>query len=156
MKKKDEKDYTFMRMALAQARRAYARDEVPIGAIVIGPDEVVLGRGYNRVEKRHQQNAHAEMIAIAKASKKLGDWRLDGCTIYVTLEPCMMCMGFIRLSRIERIVFGAHSKLFGYQLDKRGQGPLYSKDIEVQDGVMAKQAADMLKEFFKQKRKSRD
>lgn len=149
-------DHYYMKLALHQAQKAYDRDEVPIGALVVDSAGNILGRGYNCVEKKHTQNAHAEIIALAKAGKKGGDWRLDGCSLYVTLEPCAMCMGLIRLSRLKRIIFGAPSKFFSYQLDKSAQGPLYSKDIAVLEGVMADQAAGILKTFFKQKRMNRD
>jgi tRNA(adenine34) deaminase len=92
-------------------------------------------------------------LAINKACKKLNDWRLNGCTIYITLEPCMMCMGLIYLSRIETVVFGAYSHLFGYQLDKQGQISIYNKNIAIKEGILAEQSAELLKEFFKQKRK---
>ncbi|MEX0940500.1 MAG: nucleoside deaminase [Candidatus Babeliales bacterium] len=149
----ETKDYYFMNQALIQAQKAFKEDEVPVGAIVVDIEGKIIGRGYNQVEKKHQQLAHAEVNAIAQACKKRGDWRLDGCWLYVTLEPCMMCMGLIRLSRLQGVVFGTKSKLFGYQLDKEGQISLYNKDIEIKEGILAQEAADILKQFFKQKRK---
>ncbi|MGE0206773.1 MAG: nucleoside deaminase [Candidatus Babeliales bacterium] len=149
-------DEQHMRRALKLAQKAFERKEVPVGALVVGPDGTIIGRGYNKVEKYHQQSYHAEVIALNQAGKKLGDWRLNGCTLYVTLEPCKMCMGLIQLSRISRVVYGARSKLFGYQLDKEGQSSLYKKDIDVQEGLLAEQSAYLLKNFFKQKRKNRD
>ena len=109
-------DQLFMNDALKQAGRAFKKGEVPVGAIVVDSRGVVIGRGYNLVERRHSQLAHAELIALQKAAKKLGDWRLLGCWIYVTLEPCVMCMAAIRLSRCEGVVYGADSPQFGYQL----------------------------------------
>ncbi len=109
-------DQKYMKMALAQAKKAFAADEVPIGAIVVDSEGQVMGRGYNQVEKKHLQTAHAEVIAISRACKKVGDWRLNDCTLYVTLEPCTICMGLVGLSRVKRVVFGAQSTLFGYQL----------------------------------------
>lgn len=148
-----DSDYIFMNLALKQAQKAFEHDEVPIGALVVGAKGNVLGKGYNQIEKKRQQAAHAEVIAICKANKKINDWRLDNCTLYVTLEPCMMCMGLIRLSRISRVVYGTESKLFGYQLDKKGQYSLYKKDIIIKKGILAEVSAQILKNFFKQKRK---
>lgn len=145
-----------MQMALKEAKKAFNADEVPIGAILVDPEGIVVGRGFNHVEKKRQQSAHAEVIAISRASKKRGDWRLDGHTLYVTLEPCMMCMGLVRLSRIDRVVYGADSLLFGYQLDKERQGSLYKKDIKVEGACLAEESSVLLKKFFKQKRKRSD
>jgi tRNA(adenine34) deaminase len=146
-------DHFFMRKALALARKAAERDEVPIGAIVVDASGVIIGRGYNQVETRKSQRAHAEQLAIAQATKKRSDWRLDGCTIYITLEPCAMCMGLIGLSRLEAVVYGARSPLFGYQLDNQLETQLYKKCIkEVRQGIEAEAAAALLKTFFKQKR----
>ncbi len=152
VKENKKTDEYYMQLALKQAKKAFTIDEVPIGALVIDEVGKVLGRGYNQVEKKHQQIAHAEVIAISQACKKIGDWRLNNCTLYVTLEPCSMCMGLIRLSRLKRVVFGARSKLFGYQLDKEVQFPLYKKGIEVKEGILADNAVEILKKFFKRKR----
>ncbi|MGB8467994.1 MAG: nucleoside deaminase [Candidatus Babeliales bacterium] len=142
----------YMKKAVAQARKAYAIDEVPVGAVLVDEQGAIVGTGYNQVEKKKQQQAHAEMIAIARAAKKRGDWRLNGCALYVTLQPCAMCMGLIQLSRISLLVYGCQSKLFGYQLDKEGAIQLYNRDIAVQAGVLSDDAAQLLKQFFKQKR----
>ena len=151
-----DNDVYFMQKALALARKAYTHNEVPVGAIVVSPDGTILGRGYNQIEKRKVQTAHAEIQASNKACKKWGDWRLDGCQLYVTLEPCTMCMGLVRLSRIKRLIFGVHSKLFGYQLDKRGIHPLYKEDVvQVAEGICSQEAAQILKDFFKQRRKEK-
>jgi tRNA(adenine34) deaminase len=94
------------------------------------------------------------MQAIEAATRKIGDWRLDEATLYVTLEPCAMCMGFANLSRIERIVYGAPSPLFGYHLDREGNSALYTRQVKnVTEGVLADEATTILKQFFKQKRK---
>lgn len=148
-----DSDEIFMRHALKEANKAFERDEVPIGAIIVSPDGTILGRGYNVVETKHQQLAHAEVIAITKACKKRGDWRLDGCWLYVTLEPCLMCIGLAYLSRLKGVVFGARSPLFGYQLDKYSHIQLYKKDmLEIKEGICAEESANLLKKFFKQKR----
>lgn len=147
-------DIYYMQQALKQARKAYKKNEVPVGAIVVDKEGLVIGRGYNLVEQRHQQTAHAEVIAINKASKKLGDWRLNDCTLYVTLEPCMMCMSLIRLSRVKRVVFGASSPLFGYELDNKQSDQVYNKNmLVVAKGVCAHESSLLLKQFFKNKRK---
>lgn len=144
----------FMQHALAQARKALACDEVPIGAIVVAPDGTIVGRGYNQVEKRGCQVAHAEMRAIQQACKKLGDWRLGGHWVYVTLEPCSMCMSFMKLSRVAGVVYGAESPLFGYHLDKDAGHRVYNKNtVQIQAGVCAEEAVSLLKQFFKNKRK---
>lgn len=144
-------DTYFMNVALQQAMKAFKYNEVPVGAVVVGPDGAILSRGYNQVERRHMQLAHAELIAIQKATKKLHDWRLLGCWIYVTLEPCAMCMAAIKLSRCAGVVYGADSPQFGYQLiDKDPSFKLYKENVvEVVGGVCAQEAAQTLREFFR-------
>lgn len=149
----DAQDDFFMKKAFLQAKRAFRADEVPVGAIVVDAKQKIVGRGYNQVEKRKTQRAHAEQLAIEQACKKNNDWRLSGCTLYVTLEPCIMCMGLVKLSRVDRVVFGASSPLFGYQLDKNRKSQLYKKGIiKIRKGVGKAIAAALLKEFFKNKR----
>ncbi len=110
-----------MRQALKLAQKAAVIDEVPIGALVVNEQGVILGRGYNMVEKLCTQTAHAELRALTQAGKKVGDWRLNGCWLYVTLQPCAMCLNSIKLSRIQGVVYGAESPLFGYHLDNTGE-----------------------------------
>ena len=148
----------YMKEALKQAKKAYAQDEVPVGALVVDANGAILARAYNLVEKRHTQGAHAEALAIDKAGKKLSDWRLEGCWIYVTLEPCAMCLHLILMSRLEGLVFGATSPLFGYHLDKLGTLSIYTNKhlpIQVVDEVHAAESAELLKQFFMQKRESK-
>ena len=148
-----KKDKIFMKKALEQAQKAYDADEVPVGAVVVDHDGNIIGRGYNQVEKKDTQAAHAEIIAISKAGKKKGDWRLNGCWLFVTLEPCAMCMNLAILSRIEGVIYGADSPLFGYQLDKDLSFQVYKRDtISIVSGVGAEQAAELLKDFFRLKR----
>lgn len=149
-----DKDLWYMQHALKLAQKAAVIDEVPIGALVVNEQGVIVGRGYNMVEKRCTQTAHAELRALTQAGKKIGDWRLNGCWLYVTLQPCAMCLNSIKLSRIEGIVYGAESPLFGYHLDNTGKVSLYHRDtLQVIKGVEADNAALLLKQFFKQKRK---
>jgi tRNA(adenine34) deaminase len=147
-----EQDLFYMRNALQQARRAGLRGEVPIGAIVVNEKGIILARASNKVEQKKMQTAHAEMRALERACKLCGDWRLDGCWIYVTLEPCLMCRGCIMLSRCAGIVYGASSPLFGTGLDSEHL-PLYRKgSVQIIAGVAQEEAAALLKQFFKNKR----
>ena len=151
-----ERDQQYMERTLQYAHKAYEQDEVPIGALVVDNNGAIIGRGYNRVEALSSQTAHAEIRAIVAATKKRDDWRLDGCWLYVTLEPCTMCMGLITLSRLEGVVFGAPSPLFGYRLDKDADNWIYRKDaVQIIEGVCAAQATELLKKFFQKQRKRR-
>ena len=152
-----DRDISYMRRALMLARRAAALGEIPVGAVVISPRGAIIGTGYNLVERYQCQRHHAEMRALEKACKKSGSWRLDGCTLYVTLEPCMMCVSLGALSRLERIVYGADSPLFGYRLDKEGVLALYTKQIKnITAHVLAEESATLLKSFFMKQRESCD
>lgn len=147
-------DDLFMSIALKEALKAYALREIPIGALVVSSEGKIIGRGYNTTEKDSTQRSHAEMKALAKAGKKMRDWRLEGCTLYVTVQPCCMCMGLICLSRVERVVYGAQSPLFGYVLDKEEMPDLYQKHIKgIQGGIKAHEAEVLIKSFFKERRK---
>lgn len=149
-----DKDHFFMSQALKQACLALKYDEVPVGAIVVSPEGKIIGRGFNQAEKRSSQAFHAEMLAIAKAGRKISDWRLNGCWIYVTLEPCAMCINLIRLSRCEGVVYGASSPLFGYQVvDKSSSFSVYKEDVvKIVAGVDKDKAAALLKGFFRLRR----
>jgi tRNA(adenine34) deaminase len=150
-----ERDEYFMSQALGQARKAIAQNEVPVGAVIVSPEGKIFARAYNAVEKEYSQCAHAELLAIAKAGKKLHNWRLEGYWIYVTLQPCIMCMALIRLSRLNGIVYGATSPLFGSGLDVIIPSQVYKSDIAIVGGVLQQQAAVLLKEFFQNKRKEK-
>ncbi len=145
----------YMQKALALARRAFAADEVPIGALIVDRSGAIIARAFNLPECKMTQTAHAELLALAKAGKKIGDWRLEGCWLYVTLEPCAMCMNAIILSRVEGIVFGAESPLFGYQkVDKHTPSWLYKRDnLAIIGGICEEESRTLLQDFFKQKRK---
>lgn len=145
-----------MRQALELAQVALESNEVPVGAIIIDEGGQVLGKGYNLTETLRCQLEHAELRALREATKNQQDWRLDHGTLYVTLEPCMMCISALALSRIERIVFAAKSPLFGFHLDKEGVLALYTRQIKnITEGVLQHEAAALLKHFFTQKREIR-
>lgn len=151
-----EQELFFMDKALKQAAVAFKKGEVPVGAIVVDSDGKILSRGYNKIEKNGCQSSHAEIIAIQKACKKFGTWRLDGCSIYVTLEPCLMCLGLIQLSRIKTVYFGAVCKEFGSGLTRAKEHKLYKKDLEIIGGLKDKQSSDLMKQFFVRLRKNRN
>lgn len=150
------KDQVFMHQALALAQEAFSQGEVPIGALVVDEHGKVIGLGRNATEASCTQSAHAEVAALTQAGSVRGDWRLTGCWLYVTLEPCFMCMGLIYLSRVSGVVYGASSPLFGAHLDSSRMVSVYKVDtVSIISGVCTHEAAEMLKEFFKKKR-SRD
>ena len=149
-------DKKFMKLALHQAKRAAMIGEVPVGAVIVQNGKVIA-RGRNERETKKSPLAHAEILAIARAAKKIGGWRLSDCTIYVTLEPCPMCAGAILNSRMERVVFGAYEKkggAFGSAYDINGVGLNHSAVIE--GGVMEEECSAIIKEFFKRRRKEND
>lgn len=150
---KNEQDSYYMSQALELAKMAYGRQEIPIGCVVVNKDGEIIGKGYNQTENKQCQLYHAETLAIKEASGIVRDWRLSNCTIYITLEPCVMCMGLICLSRIERIVFAAKSPVFGCNIDKEDLPQLYQKHVHgITQGVMKHESENLLKLFFKQKR----
>ena len=150
----EEQDSAFMRLAIAEARKAELLDEVPIGAVVVRNGEVIAA-AYNRRETDADPAGHAEFLAMKQASSKLGVWRLSGCTVYVTLEPCIMCAGLMHQARIDRCVFGAFDPKAG------ALGSLYQVNaderlnhvFEVSSGVCEEECALLLKTFFREKRK---
>ena len=138
-----------MDKALKLAEKALERGEVPIGALVIDSEGAIIGKGYNQTEHRGSQIEHAEMIAIRHAYKKMDDWRLNGCWIYVTLEPCLMCFGLIQLSRLHGVVYGAPSTLFGVGLSRARESiPSYAKDMVIEGGIQQEESLKLLKLFF--------
>lgn len=147
-----EYDAFFMKEALQQALAAYHLREVPIGAVVVSSEGQVLGRGYNATENEHCQSRHAEIRAIEQAGSALADWRLTGATLYVTIEPCIMCMGLIGLSRVSRVVYGARSPLFGSTLDKEMLPSVYKHIQGITSGVLAQEAQQLMEKFFKEQR----
>ena len=142
-------DERFMNMALDEARAALAQDEIPIGAEVVA-DGMVIGRGHNLTETLHDVTAHAEMQAITAAEVYLGGKYLNRCTLYVTVEPCVMCAGAIAWSQLGRLVFGAKDEKRGYQ--RYAPEALHPKTAVV-SGVLEEECAAMMKDFFKEKRR---
>ncbi|GAB3518826.1 tRNA adenosine(34) deaminase TadA [Arthrobacter monumenti] len=140
----------WMGLALDEARRALETGDVPIGAVVFGPDGQILGTGRNEREAEADPTAHAEMLAIREAAQNLASWRLEDCTLVVTLEPCTMCAGAIVLSRIPRVVFGAWDEKAGAAgsvFDVLRERRL-NHWVEVYAGVREEECAALLKEFF--------
>ena len=146
----------FMREALALADEAAARGEVPVGAVIVHGERVV-GRGYNLREALQDPTAHAEMVAIKQASSELGTWRLCGCTLYVTLEPCPMCAGALMLSRIDRVVYGCSDPKGGFlgTLADLSCHPGLNHAFDVVSGVEAEASAGRLRSFFRGLRASK-
>ena len=139
-----------MDLALGQARLALASDDVPVGAVVVSPEGEVLGTGRNRREADGDPTAHAEILSLREAGRALGSWRLDGCTLVVTLEPCTMCAGAIVLARVRRIVLGAWDEkagACGSIRDVVRDGRLNHR-VEVTGGVRGEECAALLREFF--------
>ena len=150
---KDHEHY--MRLALDLAREAGEDGEAPIGCIVVDAGGAVIGRGRNRREKNKDATGHAEMEAIAEAGRSLGDWRLDGCRMYVTLEPCPMCAGAILMSRIERIYFGASDDATGacggvFNLFMES----YGHKAQIFGGLLTEECSALLSGFFKRIRET--
>ena len=141
-------DVTFMKAALRKAREAGRKNEVPIGAVVV-KEGAVIASGRNQKEEKRDALLHAEISAIRKACKKLGAWRLEGCTLYVTMEPCPMCAGAIINARISRVVFGCYDPkagAYGSKIDLHDY--TFNHYYEVEGGVMEKECASLLSDFF--------
>jgi tRNA(adenine34) deaminase len=146
-------DLHWMREALAEAQLALVTDDVPVGALVVR-DGMVLGRGHNQREADHDPTAHAEMIAIRQAAQALGHWRLDGVTLYCTLEPCAMCAGAMVLARLPRLVYAtidAKAGAAGSVIDLL-RHPKLNHQVNVEVGILADEAAEQLRAFFQRLR----
>ena len=143
----------FMRVALDEARRCMRWGDVPIGAVVVRGGEI-MGAAGNARERRGDPTAHAEILALRQAAPRVGSWRLEGCTIYVTLEPCAMCAGAMVLARLDRLVFGAMDPKAGFagSLGDLVRHPRLNHRLEVHSGVRAGEAGALLREFFAAKR----
>lgn len=148
------KEEKYMKAAIAQAKKAEALNEVPIGCIIVYEDKIIA-RGYNRRNTDHDTLSHAELIAIKKASKKLGDWRLEGCQMYVTLEPCQMCAGALVQSRIDKVYIGAMNGKAGCAGSVMNllQVDGFNHKVEIEKEILEEECSSMLSEFFKKLRK---
>ena len=153
MQSTDEK---YMTEAVRQATKAYALDETPIGCVIVYQDKII-GRGYNRRTIDKNTLAHAELIAIRKASRRMGDWRLEGCTMYVTLEPCQMCAGAIVQSRMTRVVVGCMNPKAGCAGSVLNllQMAEFNHQAELTTGVLEEECSQMMKSFFKKLRENK-
>jgi tRNA(adenine34) deaminase len=147
-------DERFMREALRVARLAPAHRDVPIGAVVV-KDGLVVARARNRREAENDPTAHAEVLVLRRAARRLGAWRLDGCTLYVTLEPCAMCAGAIVLSRLPRLVYGAADPKAGFagSLGDLCRDVRLNHRVHVEAGVLGGECGTILREFFRERRK---
>lgn len=149
-------DEKYMKQAVRQAKKAYALGETPIGCVIVYQDKII-GRGYNRRTIDKNTLAHAELIAIRKASRKMGDWRLEGCTMYVTLEPCQMCSGAIVQSRMTRVVVGCMNPKAGCAGSVLNllQMQEFNHQAELTTGVLEEECSQMMRSFFKELRESK-
>ena len=154
--KKLTDDERFMKEAIRQARKAYAIGEVPIGCVIVYEGRVIA-RGYNRRTIDKNTLAHAELLAIRKASRKLDDWRLEGCTMYVTLEPCQMCSGAIIQARIPKVVVGCMNLKAGCagSILNLLDVPQFNHQAELVTGVLEEECSQMMKDFFKELREKK-
>lgn len=149
-------DEKYMKEAIKQAKKAYRLWEVPIGCVIVYEDKIIA-RGYNRRNTDKNTLAHAELTAIKRASKVLGDWRLEGCTMYVTLEPCQMCAGALVQSRITRVVMGSMNPKAGcagsildlFHMEQ------FNHQVETEEGVLKEECSHMLSTFFKELRRKK-
>ncbi len=148
-----EDSYRYMYAALQEAQKAFDEDEVPVGAVVVHNNRII-GRGYNQVEKLKDSTAHAEMIAVTSASNNLQNWRLNECSIYVTLEPCIMCTGALLSSRINELFFAAFDTKSGAcgSIHNLAENSGTNHTLKVYSGILSKESEELLKEFFNKKR----
>ena len=153
MRKKMSEDEKFMKEALRQAKKAYAMEETPIGCVLVHEGKIIA-RGYNKRNKKKNTLAHAEIIVIDKASRVLGDWRLEECTMYVTLEPCPMCAGAIVQARVTRVVIGSMNAKAGCggSILNLLEMQEFNHQAEVERGVLQEECSEMLSAFFRKLR----
>lgn len=154
---RENKHYEWMSLALDLARKAEASGDVPVGAVIVNENNQLVSKGYNKKEKIPSPLGHAELMAIHRASKKLNNWRLSNCTLYVTLEPCAMCAGAIVHARLKKVYFatpdpksGALGSVFSIHNENK-----LNHQFEVESGLLAEEASSILKKFFKQRRDSK-
>ncbi|MBT2599873.1 MULTISPECIES: tRNA adenosine(34) deaminase TadA [Oceanobacillus] len=149
-------DELFMAAAIREARRAWVLNEVPIGAVIVHDGEII-GKGFNLRESMQATLTHAELLAMQEANNEIGSWRLEDCTLYVTLEPCPMCAGAIVQSRMKRVVYGAPDTKAGCAgtLMNLLNEPQFNHQVEVTSGILEQQCSTILKEFFKELREKK-
>lgn len=149
-------DEKYMKQAIIQARKAYAKEETPIGCVIVHKDKIIA-RGYNKRNWKKNTLAHAEILAINKASRVTGDWRLEECTLYVTLEPCPMCAGAIVQARIPRVVIGSMNPKAGCAGSVMNllQVPELNHQVEVSTGVMEEECSQLMSKFFQELRQKK-
>ena len=149
-------DEKYMKEAIRQAKKAEKIMEVPIGCVIVYEDKIIA-RGYNKRNLKKTTLAHAEIIAIAKAGKVIGDWRLEDCTMYITLEPCQMCAGAIVQARMKRVVIGSRNAKAGCagSILNLLQEKRFNHQVELTDGVLETECSSLLREFFKELRKTK-
>lgn len=149
-----EIDYQYMGEALAQAREALAAGEVPVGAVLVGEGGEVMARAYNRPIGLSDPTAHAEVLALREAAARLGNYRLPGTTVYVTIEPCLMCVGALIQARVARLVFGAPDPKGGacVSLYRLPEDPRLNHHLEVTGGVREAECRELLQDFFRERR----
>ena len=155
MRQKLTTDEKYMKEAIRQAKKAWKMEEVPIGCVIVHEGKII-GRGYNRRTTDKNPLAHAELAAIKKASKKMGDWRLEDCILYVTLEPCQMCSGAIVQARVKRVVIGCMNPKAGCagSILNLLQVERFNHQVEITSGVLEAECSQMMKGFFKELREN--
>ena len=143
----------YMKIALEEAMKSYKNNDVPVGAVIV-KNEKVIARAHNQKEKKKNATRHAEIIVIEKACRKLKTWHLNDCTLYVTLEPCMMCCGAIIQSRIKKVIYATTNGKFGYieSVGKLLQNKKNNHYVKLEKGIGEQQSISLLKQFFKEKR----
>src|SRR3989339_483168 len=148
----NQKKYKYMKVALKQAEKAALQNEVPVGAVVVYQDKIIA-RAYNKREQNQEVHAHAEFLAMMKAAKKIGSWRLEDCDVYVTMEPCQMCAGAMIQSRIKNLYYGAKDPKAGAVGSVLNLMEIpFNHQINVVSGMMAEESQELLKSFFKKLR----
>lgn len=149
----EDKNNKFMKSALKEAEKSYNKEEIPVGAVIV-KDGKIIARGHNLKETKNDTTNHAEIIAIRKASKKLKSWRLTGCTMYVTLEPCTMCAGALIQARLDKVVIGAMDEKTGAcgSVLNVLEDYKFNHKVEIEKGVMEKECKEILQKFFKELR----
>lgn len=151
-----DRNNKFMKEALKEAKKAYDKEEIPVGAVIVRDDKIIA-RGHNIKELKKDTTKHAEIIAIQKASKKMDAWRLEGCTLYVTLEPCAMCAGALIQSRIKKVVIGTMDKKTGAcgSVLNLLEDYKFNHQVEIETGIMETECREILQQFFKELRKKK-